>query len=356
MANYVSFGDGPQAQGRPWDAMAGVDASKQGMAAQVAKMRTLEMMATEHAQRQAELQRYQGETPNKLAESDLAGMVARDSMAIPGYGRSIGQGRMGEADQNWAKGQVALGTMNSDIGRKVAENEVTTAEQAERLFSTFEPAMKAAGSPLEAQASYNEMLQRIPERARAMFPKTYGPQVHQLLAQMRQAIIQNPAHNRTMEAERLKSSTAITVGKGNNDATRYAADQRALRAGGAIKTLMQQHQAAKTPEAAIYTGEMLLANPDLNEIDRKQVEASVAAAKRIVAEKMARGSFDMSQPSAGPGALAAGVNERLSGPGAAPQAPVHGKTKEGYDIIGRNADGSLRIRDPKTGRTGTMKP
>ena len=39
-----------------------------------------------------------------------------------------------------------------------------------------------------------------------------------------------------------------------------------------------------------------------------------------------------------------------------PAQPKARTTPEGFEIIGENPDGSLKVRDPKTGRTGTYRP
>lgn len=57
-------------------------------------------------------------------EADLAALIARESGQIPGYGTSIGRGKVGQAQQEQAKGGAALGTQASSIEAANVENQL----------------------------------------------------------------------------------------------------------------------------------------------------------------------------------------------------------------------------------------
>lgn len=314
-----------------------------------------DMMAKMSAQTQGE-ELYMGapmrqaERDSKTAKFGVDAMVSNEAMQTPGYASTMVGGTMGDAQTRQAKGRKDMATVGSEIDATNISNVVKGLEQTGRMLE-----MAMSTNPLMGQMEYKAFLEKVPPALRQQFPPQYTPQVPQILSQLANTIKNSPEHRRATEIHSMDNASRERIASGNNAATRYAADQRAAQSGSRIKTLMQQAEAAKTPEAAVYLGRMLLADPDLHETDRVKVEAMVKAATAIIAEKVAKGSFNLGDPRATPGDLADDIKKRLGGPSAAPQAQVHGTTPEGYQIIGQNPDGSFKIRDPKTGRTGTYK-
>lgn len=214
MANYVPFNRVPIAT-RPWGPAAGVDASIMDDQAAEAERLSLQSMLTANQQGQANLDRYRGETPNVLAKSNLEGMVANDSMSIPGYGRQMGMGAMGDAQVKQATGQTAMDTQASGAQAQNAGNHAKAFQMAGRHLE-----LMAASSPMMAQADYSKFLGMVPEQYRGVLPQQYSPQVPQILNKISESLAMTPEVRGKIaeDAPKLRSQEYVAAG---HDMTNY---------------------------------------------------------------------------------------------------------------------------------------
>lgn len=312
MSDYTSFAPSAIAQ-RPWDAVAGVDASRQDEVARQAQEMDLANMLTRNQQRQAELQRYQGMNPGEISKSQLEGYLADAKRSTPGYGAAMTAGDMGDAQSKSAKGAYDMYTMPSKGRADAAKNEAQEFEQAAQHFNNHVPLIKAAyeESPLAGQMAYTQFRKGLPEHAREIFPEQYSPEIQQKMDVVMKNIINNPQHQREMEKDLQQRETQLQVGRGNNYATMYAAEQRAK---GRIRNLMEQFQGAKTPEMVSVIGKIILADPEIDPITANAVREGITKADRIIAEKTGKGGIDLKNPTDA-AAVPDAINRRLSADG-----------------------------------------
>ena len=195
--------------------VAGIMQGMQFNQAQDSQRMLLEQMAIEAAQKQAELQRYQGQTPGELSTSRLKGAQAEAQMP---YIQDFARGQQGDDLLRAARGQEANATWRTGADSKNEKN----------LLEGFGAALQrlrvtAAQSPMYAHGEYLDLINQLPKEYRGMFPNAYSPDMVE--AQFSK-LADTVAQRNTMEQARLQSDTQITVGRGNNAASRYGADQR----------------------------------------------------------------------------------------------------------------------------------
>ena len=179
MANYGTFNESNY-ETRPYSPVAAGDALITDVMARRAKSLDLQSMLTANQQRQAELDLYRGQMPNKLAQSDLEGATARATSP-----QVMAEGVMGQARQQKATGDKMMALLESDVASGKAKNlaeaakakyEAATSElgmvnQAAQLLDASGP----PGSP-PSQAVWQQVLKQVPEQLRARLPQSYGPQ------------------------------------------------------------------------------------------------------------------------------------------------------------------------------------
>lgn len=210
MPTYIPF-NRPQSGAPRWNPVAAVEAGQQHQMAQQAEELSLQSMLTNNQQQVANLQRYQGQTPNELDKSNLEGLVARESMGIPGYGRQMGMGAMGDAMGRQAGGENAMATRDSTQQATNAGNMAKAFEMAARQIE-----MSAAASPMMGQAEYGRFLEMVPGPYKGLFPREYSPQVPQMLMSLSQRLTQTPAHRRDMELADKQVVSQQGIATGNN--------------------------------------------------------------------------------------------------------------------------------------------
>lgn len=136
----------------------------------------------------------------------------------PGYIAGQMAGEQGGFQQQAAEGRFATETLpgrtnvaNMDNGLRMMAGKLGELRQL------------AAASPMFAQAGYGQWRQSLPEQVRDQFPLTYSPD----WVEGRMKVLADTINQRQeMEKTRMTTQSAEKIGKGHNDAARYAADQR----------------------------------------------------------------------------------------------------------------------------------
>lgn len=311
------------------------------------------MSQLQNQQQQQQNIRYAGETPNFLSESNLKGEMARRSMPlVPQFLR----GKVGEAQQQEAEGRIRLGTADSKIESTNTENKWKNYENLIKYMDLHSKTLgktNQKGSPLDpssATRNYSRFRNGLPESIKDRFPENYDPSVHKTITDFRDGLKDSVEHRRNVELEEMKEAAALARQKqAGADALKAAQ----VRATARVRSLIEEFNRAKNPEK-LSLGPQLLADEDIPESVKQQVREALVAARNAMAAQVDKNSFapeDLRNPRR-PGDR---ILERLNA-GDNPQ-PILGKTPEGYDVISpRQPDGSYKIRDPKTGRTGTYRP
>ncbi len=184
----------------------------------------LQQLMTQTAQQTAAEEFEQGrgmrqaERGSKESNFLLEQMINNQARNTPGYAPAMIGGKMGTAQEQQVKGQVALGTQDSTIGTKNTENLVRGLENASRYME-----IAATNNPTMAQAGYMQLLEKLPPQLRQRFPSQYTPEVPKMLQALSDTIKNSPEHRRTMEKTRVERDSAEAVGRGNNAATIQAA-------------------------------------------------------------------------------------------------------------------------------------
>lgn len=352
MPNYESFAETPIAT-RPYGPVEGVDTADQSFFARQAKLQSLQDMYTAQQQRQAELQRYQGETPNKLAVSDLEGATARAGNT-PSNIQGLISGQQGAAQSQAAKGSLdtALSPGNIEVGKAEQKNKLSAAKLSDIQNTVSLYKAQMGSNLLQAPELYKQMLGHLPEEVRSQFPESFSPKALSGLDMMMKSLAQTIPHIQEMEKARALHENQIEVAKIQAKA---AVDAASIRSSARVKgmaTLYNEALAKGNDEGIIAAGRQLITDPDVDDASKERIKKDIEDATKRFAVKLA----PKYQPDLGGGAIpgtAQGIPDimnQLNGGG------MGQKTPEGYDILGKNPDGSFRIKDPKTGRTGTYKP
>ena len=341
---YSSFAESPIAS-RPYDGVSALDVADQRFMARQAQIQSLEDMFTTHQKQQAELERYRGETPNKLALSNLEGAQAR-LKNNPATLDSLLTGDLGEAQSKTVKGKKEAALVDSQIeeGKSTSRKKITSneLESIGNTVTMYQAQMKS--NLLDAPALYKDMLSHLPENVRSQFPSTFSPAALAGMGKLQKELTQTIPQLQAMEKEQLKRKTQLEQSNIAAAAQRYSADQRAKAknndAESTLKDLLK-----KDPRIALTGLRYLAADTELLPSLRIKVEAAIKQAE-LSAANMTRDK-DSAIP---------GLPDPIR-PNFDPSKQESGnKTPEGYDILEKNEDGSFKIRDPKTGRTGTYKP
>ena len=285
MADYVPFSE-TQIETRPFGPVEGVESADRTFFANQAKMQSLADMFLANQMRQAELQRYQGMTPGELDKSSYEGALARGKTGI--LPQTL-EGMVGEAQQKSAAGRVATATADSDIAvrKSDAQTKITSNELTSLANTVSSYHARMTSDPMAALYLYSQMRESLPEHLRGQFPETFTPKVLDGLGKMKQSLSQTIPHLQAMELQKLKEEGDTKRAGIAAEATKSAAATRAAATVKSLATLFNDAVSKGDNERVLNTGSMILAQPELADADRKQVEAAMAQARRNIAVKQA---------------------------------------------------------------------
>jgi hypothetical protein len=332
----MDFPGAPTPTNRPWDFVAGMDASRQEAAQREQQQFALERMLLDNRYRRMEGDRYGQMTP---LEVEGKGLQNQETQArIPGVqATSRLMGTNADIRARTAPGEI--GATNSGNFLKTLENGARSLE------------FTGAQSPMMADATYQQIYSSMPEQYRSLFPQRYDPSVPQRMNALSQILRNSPEHDRAVNLEetRGRNTWINTILQGAN--SRATASIRL----GSKRTLIEEFNRAKNAEK-LTLGPQLLADPDVPDAEKAKIQAAYQAAIRAESERLGRGGIDFNDPT-NPGAVAQGIRGRLGADG--PQAPFGGKMNipgvGEVQVLSKNPDGSIRFQAPN-GRTGTYRP
>ena len=183
MADYTSFSSAPLPT-RPYGPLTGLATADADFMQQQAQMRSLEDMFTANSQNRANLERYQGETPAKLAEAELARLMAQGKQGFVG---DFIQGDVGAAKSKRAAGEEAMGTLEGKIGATNADNRTKAAQAQLQFLDARMPMLEqaAAQNPMAAQMVWDQML----KESGAPFPRQFDQTTLPNLKKIREHLV-----------------------------------------------------------------------------------------------------------------------------------------------------------------------
>lgn len=235
MNTYGLFPGAPQAQGRPWDFVAGVDASNHEAQQRVAQGYALEQMLAQTKAQQLQNNRYSAQTPNEIDKSNLEGQGARARMSDPRYQSSMIGGEIGQAQSRQAQGSFDMNTLPGKTRAANTGYDVSYLENAARQLEMT--LALTGGSGMMTDAKYQEILPKLPEEVRRGLPSHFDPSVFKTLDGMVTALKNNPTHNRQMDVEREQTDRAVKVANINANSARARAS---IAAGTRIRQAEEQ--------------------------------------------------------------------------------------------------------------------
>jgi hypothetical protein len=214
----VPFNTAP-VEGRPWDIGAGVENAQNWIMQQQQKKHALEQMYIQNQQKDAELQRYQQQTPYQLSQDRLKGAQADAQLPFAGD-YALGQQGRDRVDQ--VRGRSALSTEQSTNDATNMGNTIKALEGAARHLE-----MTMASSPMFGESEYQRFRETLPVQVRQSFPKNYTPETPKMIQELGRMLTNNPEHRRNMEVHRADNTSREMVGAGHDAASMYNADRGA---------------------------------------------------------------------------------------------------------------------------------
>ena len=208
MADYTSFSSAPLPT-RPYGPLTGLATADADFMQQQAQMRSLEDMFTANSQNRANLERYQGETPAKLAEAELARLMAQGKQGFVG---DLIQGDVGAAKSKRAAGEEAMGTLEGRIGATNADNRTKAAQAQLQFLDARMPMLEqaAAQNPMAAQMVWDQML----KESGAPFPRQFDQTTLPNLAKIRERLVNSVTQQQKLaeiKANRDKDESVANI-------------------------------------------------------------------------------------------------------------------------------------------------
>lgn len=294
MADTYSSFSPVNIESRPYDAVAGIDSSDRTFMSREAQMRGLLEMYTKNQQDQANLQRYQGETPGILAKSGLEEMMARAKMTDPNYVRSVLSGEIGKSQVEQAAGARAQGTLRTDIAAGNSKNDTqmgadrnARTQQFLQYMDQHKPLLDMSQSPMEQQMIYGRMRQGLPPEMQQMLPPNYNQSVGEGLERLRKSLQDSVEHRQKLEQLAVQGDI-------HNEGTERVAE---IGASSALAVAQERTKAknksasdalrdAKTPEQAAAVATYILADADVDPTLKAKAQDVKAKAEAIIRAKI----------------------------------------------------------------------
>lgn len=229
MADYTSFGSAPFPT-RDGGFLTGIQMADADFMKRQANLRSLEDMFTANSQNRANLERYQGETPGKLAEAELARQMAT---AKQGFVGDLVQGEVGKAKSSRAAGEEAMGTLEGKIGAANSENRTKAAIAQLQFLDARMPMLEqaAAQSPMAAQMVWDQMLKESGAPFPRQFDQTTIPNVKRIREHLVNSVSQQQKLGEITATGDQHARVANIQGQTSRDVARMNQDAQNWRAG-----------------------------------------------------------------------------------------------------------------------------
>lgn len=219
----------PNAGYTPSAGLAGFLSANEYAQAQKAKSLQLQLIEDSLHRQQAETADYDQAAPERqalrgshISQYGLDKQFYDNAARNPDYTRARTLGAIGQFQTQEAAGREALGTVQGKVN---ATNLESIARQIESAGRNLE--LMHASNPLLGEAEYRGFVQKLPKEIQGNFPPTYDSKiVPQLIQHLSQAITNSPSHRQKMAELKQQGDTAIKIGEGHDEASKYAADQR----------------------------------------------------------------------------------------------------------------------------------
>ena len=287
----------------------------------------------------------EAQRPAQISGFNLEAALNQGKLQNPNFVQQSVLGDIGGFQSRQAAGREALGTVESKIGATNTGNQKTILtnqlDQLERAIPLFQQ------GTMESNLVYQQMRERLSPELKNSLPPTWSPIAAQQLQRIRQHLVNTPGQEQVLDKIDAEGWWDL---RRQEEANKGAQARSTAR----IRTTMQEFERADNAKK-LGIGPMLLADPDISDVDRNKVIAGMKAAANQISIDKGTGQIDFSNIN-DPMSIVNKLRQRLESGGGQQPGAGGGKTPEGYDIIGQNPDGTLKIRDPKTGRTGTYKP
>lgn len=189
-----------------------------------------QMAEISRKQEEARYNTYQKEEGMRAAErgSKTAGFNVEEAMSgerlrNKNYIPSQVRGKIGEAQQQEASGQIAMDTAP---GKIEAENSKSGAQHLQQL--SYSLSMMAQSDPQRANQAYQGVLQKYPKLAQMGFPPQYDPKFMQ---RFQRAAMNSPEHQRatSLEAQKIEGQN-----EGHRIQGRFGLSREGLQQQGAM--------------------------------------------------------------------------------------------------------------------------
>lgn len=228
MANYVPFTQ-PQFPTRPMGAMTGIAQADADFMNRQGQLQSLESMFLGNQKSGAELERYQGETPSKLAEAEYNRQ--RATQRIP-HLPEILMGEVGDARTKLAAGNIARDTQagkidvtNSDNATKMGANRLAQHSQFLNFVDQNSAMLDAAEAqgPMAAQMAWDKVRSSMPPAIASQLPTQYNPQTKQIFPMIRKQLMNSVPHLQALELEVQKGENAVRTANVHGQTSRDVA-------------------------------------------------------------------------------------------------------------------------------------
>lgn len=272
-------------------------ANLQQMLVQLEERKKREEMEEGYPQRQAE-------RGYKTTDFQRQQQIGQQALRTPGYAPSMVGGEMGVANQNQAKGRVALGTVDSDI---LAGNEKNLTQVGDDRYKrlvthmdTYTPALMNA-SPIDpnTQNIYNQFRKGLPGPLQSKFPEQFNPAVTKTLMGFREHLVNSVPQQRAVGLQNVKD---IADQKRQDSVNRTAIEVANIRITNKNKSYEQLLRESKGDDYAALRIVASIESDDEASPELKQRARAVGAqAQRNLAARADRGSFapgDLNNPNA----------------------------------------------------------
>lgn len=277
MADYVPFTTAQYPTRRP-SLATGYDIGIQDLLLQQAQKQQMERAVIDAQQAQANLERYRGMTPGEISKSQWQGAQADAQRTTPGYLESLLRGDIADSDVRQSKARVDVGTEGARITSTNAKSRLDETKSILGHIDTYANiiAGAAAQSPILAQQAWSQMRNTLPQGLKEAFPETYSDQAATGLQRLREKLAYSAEHLSKMDIQAEELASRERIGRGHDDATRYAADRSVDRAAQSaqsrIPDVMTSIRLAKEPRDKYMKAREAAMNPNLSEADREMAK------------------------------------------------------------------------------------
>lgn len=247
----------------------------------------------------------QAQRGSETSGFNLSNLINQTALNTPNYGPTMVQGKMGEANSSFAKGEVDRQTINSSVQLKNSSNIADAAKNILTHIDRMAPIFGQGG--MEGNLAYQQFRNQLPEEVRGIMPPMWGPQAAERLK-----LIRNQLVNTVEQQQRKEFDTHATDNNIREIEARKKGELEVanVRAAAKNRSMEQMLTEAKTDEQALRIAEAIMQEPDATPRLKERARVIADQARRNIAARADRESFapgDINNP----GAAGDRVRDRL---------------------------------------------